>query len=267
MPRNSYSKEVTRQLQAAELVITSARKLAEPIAAAIDGKIGHHTQPGETPIDWRHLQVVCGRVLLESANRLRQVDEAHTDAEVAGRVLRSRRDAAVAQLRGELRRVRFYLDETLSKQDAKELFPQRRFITTIDPANLARLGKHLGALLRGNVGGVPVASVSNLPSADALAESVETATRAVEEALEALAPELRRRSFAFDNKEKERKEALETWRRTRDLLTGVYRLAGFDYLADQLRERRRKKAAEEGEGELPQLSEAGPAAAAAVTMA
>lgn len=41
---------------------------------------------------------------------------------------------------------------------------------------------------------------------------------------------------------------MRSFRSTRELLRGFYRLAGFDYLADELRDRRRKKAAgEEGE--------------------
>ncbi len=48
----------------------------------------------------------------------------------------------------------------------------------------------------------------------------------------------------------ERQEALRTFRISRELLRGFYRLAGFDYLAEQLRDRKRKKAGEEeGEGE------------------
>ncbi len=246
MPRHSISKQITRQLQEAERVISSARELAEPIAAAIEERLGRHLEDGETPLDWKLAQEACSRSLAASASRLQEVDERHAETEANGLLLRSRRDDTVAELRGELRRVRFYLDERLSKQEATDLFPQRRHITTLDPANLIRTARHLAGLLRGPVARAqPAAAAANLPEPHEVAESLDAATLKVEDALAKLEPELRRRSLAFDEKGQERKEALDSWRRTRDLLIGIYRVAGFDYLADDLRLKRRKKAAEE----------------------
>lgn len=237
MPRFSISKQVTRQLQATERVISSASELADPIAAAIAEKIGPSQQPGETPIDWRQLQETCARVLNESAERLRQLDDAHAGLDVAGQLLRNRRDEAVAALREELRQVRFYLDKNLPKEDVKDLLPQRRNISNLDPANLVRLSHHLAGQLRAQLVGARIAvpASPSQPSAEVLAAELEAATQAVEATIAALEPELRRRAMAYDQKGREKDDALDRWRRMKDLLAGIYRVAGFDYLVDQLR--------------------------------
>lgn len=254
MPRFSISKQVTRQLQAAERVISSASELAEPIAAAIAAKLGPAQQPGDPLIDWRQLQDVCARVLRDSADRLRRLDETHAGLDATGQLLRNRRDEAVVLLREELRRVRYYFDKTLPKEDVKDILPQRRIISSLDPANLVRLGKHLTGLLRAELVGARtlVAASPSQPSAELLAQGLEGAVAAVEATLEALEPELRKRSLAYDQKGREKEEALDAWRRTRDLLAGIYRVAGFDYLVEQLRvPSQRKKATEPGKEETP----------------
>lgn len=252
MATYTYSRQVSHQLEATTKAADSARQLAVPIAAEVAVKIAPILGQGETPPSWEQVQTLFGRLLENSAQRLRAVDESHALTEVDGHVLRQERDEAADKLRQELRRARFLLDETLSKEEAFLLFPQRQKITTLDPASLVRLGRHIAGLLRGTSLQAKVQlEGGEVLNAQALLAAVEAATRGLETALAELGPKLRELSFTLDKRRQERKDALRTFRSTRELLRGFYRLAGFDYLADQLRSRPRKKV-EESEGEAPQ---------------
>ncbi len=249
MATYTYSRQVSHQLEATTKAAESARRLASPIAAEIAAKMAPILGEGETQPSWEQVQTFFGRLLEDSADGLREVDESHALAEVDGSVLRQQRDEVADKLRQELRRARFLLDETLPKEQAFTLFPQRRKITTLDPASLVRLGRHIAGLLRGTSLQAKVQlEGGEVLNAVALLAAVEAATRNLEAVLAELGPKLREQGFSIDTRRQERKEALRTFRSTRELLRGFYRLAGFDYLADQLRDRRRKKA-EEGEGE------------------
>jgi hypothetical protein len=256
MATYTYSKEVTRQLKATRRVASSAVELAGPITEAIDQKVAPVIDPAEPGVDWSQIQRLFGRLLEHSAEKLRQVDDNHAQTEVDSHYLRQRRDELVAKLRQDLRRARFLLDQTMSKEDARRLFPQRGRIGNLDAGNLARLGSHLATLLRGNALRPKASLEDDVINAEALVQAIEAATQELEALLAELEPKLRREAFSFDKRRQERKEAVRSFRSTRELLRGFYRLAGFDYLADELRDRRRKKAEEEGDetmegGEMP----------------
>lgn len=258
MATYTYSRQVSHQLEATTKAADSARQLAAPIAAEIAIKMAPILGQDETPPSWDQVQTLFGRLLEASAARLREVDENHTLTEVDGQFLRQQRDQVADKLRQELRRARFLLDETLSKEDAITLFPQRQKITTLDPASLVRLGRHIARLLRSTSLQAKVQlEGGEVLNAEALLAAVEAATQNLEAVLAELGPKLSELSHSVAKRRQERQEAIATFRSTRELLRGFYRLAGFDYLADQLRDRRRKKSEEDG-GEAPEAAEMTP---------
>ncbi len=249
MATYTYSKQVTRQLKEATKAARSALESASTITAVVDKKLAALLGDGGPQVDWDAFQKTAGLLLDASSESLRQVDEEHAQLEVNGQFLRQLRDEAADQLRVELRRARFLLDETLSKEDAKTLFPQRRNLSTIDPANLVRLGRHISALLRGDVAKVRTRTEGGeLLNAEALAQAIDTATAGLAQVFDDLEPKQRQEALSFAKRLLERKEVLRTYRSTKQMLSGLYRLAGYDYLAEQLRDRRRRPGTEE-EGE------------------
>lgn len=239
------SKQITRQLVQTSKVASSALEQADTIATAMEKALGSYAQDGEPPIAWAQLQKLVGRRLMSSSDTLRQADDRLSAAGTSGTQLRQQRRAAVSLLRQELRRVRFLFDETLPKLDSQELFPQRGRLSSLDPARLARLGRQIVELLQKESTQARLqAETGNLPQVGALAGTVEAATLQLEGVLQDLEPELRNEERSFDQRQQGRQETLESWRRSREFLRGIYRVAGFDYLAEQLLVRRPKKAAE-----------------------
>jgi hypothetical protein len=254
----SPGKLITQELEATAAVANAARDQALPIASALQRELGPYAEAGEPPVEWEQLQKLIGRRLAANGQSLKLADNRLSSAGLTNLQLRQQRRARQELLRQELRRVRFLFDETLPKLEARELFPLRGKLASLSPVRLGRLGHQMVEVLRRDATLVQVqADAGNLPQAAALAESVEAATNQLEAVLEAIAPEKSNRNVSFDQRKKERQETLESWRRGRDLLRGLYRVAGFDYLADQLRESRRKKAEEEGEG-MPMAAEVPP---------
>lgn len=257
MPTYSFSKEITRQLGAATKVATSAVGVAAAIKEAIDRKVEPVLDAGGARVDWNEVQSIFGRLLVHSAANLRTVDERHAQSDVDSGFLRRQRNEAAKKLRQELRRARFLLDDTLSKEAANSFFPQRGIVSSIDPANLVRLGRHIAGLLRGETGQLrSQLAGGELINAAALIEALESATAGLEAALAELEPKLRQKALSFDQRRQERQEAVRTFRATREMLDGFYRLAGYDYLADQLRDTRRKKPEAEEAPIPPKAAEA-----------
>lgn len=245
----TYSRQITRQLEANTKSAKSALELAEPIAAVIEQKLAPIVAETEPKVDWKQIQTLFGRLLSHSGERLRQVDESHAQTEVDGKFLLRQRNQAVAQLRVELRRTRFLLDQSLSKEDAKALFPQRGQIGKLGATDLVALGRHLVNLLRAEELASRARAGSPALNPEGTVQAVEEATRQLEVALDLLGSKQQRQSFSLDQRRQERKEAMRTYRSTRELLRGFYRLAGYDYLAEQLQDRRRPQLAEETETE------------------
>ena len=264
----SPSKGVNRQLLGTIKVASSALEQAEPIAAVLEKELAPYGTEGEPKVEWGQLQKLLGRRLMASGDSHKTADDNLEAASFDGAQIRRQRKEAVEQLRRELRRVRFLLDETLPKEEAYELFPQRGRLGAIEPLRLARIGRRVAEVLRKSETQARVQNeAGNLPQPAALAQTVDAAAEKLEQVLEAQAPRERQHEISFDRRKQERAEVIESWRRTRDLLRGIYRMAGFDYMAEQLRDRRRKKA-EEGEGEAEAMAgakptEAKPAAAPA----
>ncbi len=250
----SPSKLITRQLVSTSKVASSALEQAATIATALEKALGPYALDGEPKIEWAQLQKLVGRRLNANSESLRQADDRLTAAGTSGTQLRQQRRAAALWSRQELRRVRFLLDETLPKVDAQQLFPLRGRLSSIEPPRLARLGRQVVVMLRMESTQARLqAETGNLPQVAALAETVEAATAQLEAVLESLEPERRLEERSFDQRRQGRQETLESWRRSRDFLRGIYRVAGFDYLAEQLIERRPKKAMENEETPEPAL--------------
>lgn len=238
-------KQITRQLVEATKVASSALEQADTVAVAMEKAFGPFALDGEPAIPWAQLQKLVGRRLKANAESLRLADDRLSAAGSTGTQLRQQRRAASALLRQELRRVRFLFDETLPRLDAQELFPQRGRLSSLDPIRLARLGRQTADLLRRETTQARLqAQNGNLPQVGALAETVEAATVQLEAVLENLEPEIRLEERTFDERRQGRRETVDGWRRSRDFLRGIYRAAGFDYLAERLLVKRAKK----GEG-------------------
>lgn len=252
----SPSKQITKQLVVTAEVANAARDQADAVAVVLQEELGAYAQEGEPAVEWAQLQKLLSRRLAAKGESLRMADNKLSSAGITNLQLRQQRRAAAAMLRKELRGVRFLLDETLPKEEASELFPLRGKLNALDPVRLGRLGHQMAEVLRREATQVQLQPVTgNLPQPGPLADSVEAAALQLEGVLEAIGPEKSARNLSFDERKQERLEALESWKRGRELLRGLYRVARFDYLAEQLRDRRRKKAAEETAPPAPRVEE------------
>ena len=245
------SRVVTRQHDRSALIASAAKKNADAVSAALNARLASHFQKANLPeIDWKPILEVVGQFMLDSGKTLLERDGDLQLRRRLERQLRDRRDLAAEQIRKQLRGVRFLIDQAFGKEKARLLFPARAELSNLDPRNLLRVAKEIIELLQGS--GIVWPTVEQLgyaPPPAQLIAALEQSIPALDLALDDLRPEKRGAEFALGTRQMDLDLTVDAMQRGGDCLYGLFRFAGFDFAADRLRPRRRRKAKDGGGSE------------------
>lgn len=248
----SPSKVVTRQYDQIALMASAAQRSADAVAAGLNARLASQLQGAEpSSIDWKSMLEKLGQFLLDNGNVLVGRDQ---EVQLTRRIenqLRDRRDQTVKQLREELRGVRTLLDKVLGKERSLAVFPDRRFLNSLDARNLVRVAREMVALLQGSGVVWPEPDkLKHLPNPVTLVVALTASAAELESTLEELRPETRGAEFALGTRRMDLDNSLDAMQRGADFLFGLFRFGGFDFAAERLRPRRKKAkgSAEEEEG-------------------
>lgn len=247
-----YSRMVARQLEEAKEIALAFGKSSGKAAMALERRFSPDPADPLT-IDFRALLDALGQDLIASAERLAELDREGQVELLLEKQSRERRDLAMSQLRDQLKGARFLLDQAFGKAKASSLFPDRARLSRLPPRHLLALAKSIAQVLRGaEVEWPPLERESHLPRREELAAGLESAALELEAQLAALAPERAASVFTRGSKNAAFLASRRTVSSATQALTGLFRLAGFEYAARRLgRPRKRGPGKVEAEPSAP----------------
>lgn len=236
------SKMVTRQHDVTALIGTAAIKNADVLAAKLTAHFTAQTQQAEPPqMDWKTILIDVGQFLVRNAVGLVERDEELQKQRRLQRQLRFQRNDAAAQIRTQLRGMRFLVDEAFGKEKAKLIFAARTDLQRLDAKALIRVAGEAVELLHGNEHPWPdLTEMGHVATPAMLLASLEQAIPKLAAAVDGLRPEKSGADHALGNKTREFEATVEAMQRGADFLFGLFRLVSFDVEAERLRPRRRK---------------------------
>jgi hypothetical protein len=245
-----YSKVVARQLEEASDIALAFGKNAEKVAIALLQRFAANAaNTAAAPVDWKAALDTLGQNLLEASGQLAELDAEYQIQLLLEKQGRGRRDAAMEKLRNQLRGASFLLDQAFGKEKASGYFPDRSDLTRVKPRNLGPLARSIAQVLRGTEVDWPqLDGETHVPKPQELAASLETTAGELENLLAALVPERGGSVFTRGSKKAEVLATRRAVSSTTAALSGLFRVAGFDYAAKRLG-RPRKKGSGEPEGE------------------
>lgn len=246
-----YSKVVARQLEEARDISLAVGKNAEKVAISLQQRlVVNNAEPGA--IDWKLVLDALGKSLLETTESLVEQDSEYQVQLLLAKQGRERRDAAMEKVRNQLRGARFLLDQAFGREKASGYFPERSELGRLMPRNLMSLARSIARVLRGTEVDWPsLEGEIHVPQPQALASAMEAATNDLEAALLALSPERSGTAFARGTKRAELVATQRSVSSTTAALSGLFRVAGFDYYARQLRPSTRRSGKTPGEASPP----------------
>lgn len=230
-----YSKVVARQLEEAQAIALAVGKSADKVAASLRQRLAAgNAEPVE--IDWVEVLGSLGQHLLETTRNLVEQDSEYQTQILLEKQGRERRNSAMEKVRNQLRGVRFLLDQAFGREKASSYFPDRSDLGRLLPRNLLALARAMAQVLRGaEVDWPPLDGESHVPQPQQLATGLENAANELEALLNALAPERSASVFSRGTKRAELQATRQAVSSTTAALSGLFRVAGFDYAASHLR--------------------------------
>jgi hypothetical protein len=228
------SRTVTRKQGTASLVEAAAVTHAAEVAERLTGRLGAAGE-GEPPLDLVALQNRLGSVLQAEREAMEGADSAHIEELRDDIVPRERRDAAVGALHDRVSRVRGTVETVFGAGASNRLFAIQG-LTSRNPEVLRRQAERIVVRLRDESKPLPQPDVTWLAvDPAAWAAEIEPAHAELVAALRAVYADRRRAETTFRLKQ----EALDAHNRTyaavTSILSGLYRLAGFDAYEQRLR--------------------------------
>lgn len=241
MPSQSVKHQEARIRKVFSAAYARASLIADDLAAILQ----RFLKPGDVMPNFRQLQELVGDWLDEISNKLTESDQDLARGRknlVQGRLeLRSTGNS----LRKELAEVRRFLDESFGKEASRGLLPERNPYR-LDIGGLQMVGTQMVSLLRDEPRFASARSKSKAegsrPTATGLASAVESRLAELKQIQDSLEPGRREVETRLELKNRELSDAIDAQRRARDLLYGIYRAAGYDYMADSLGVKTRRKA-------------------------
>lgn len=236
------SKMVTQQHLVTSSIGAAAISNADDLAAKLTETLAAHSQQAEAPqMDWKSILLDIGQFLVESSETLVQRDNELQLSRRTERQLRFQRDDAASQIRGQLKGMRYLVDEAFGKERAKLIFPARADLQRVNAPNLLRIAREAVETLRGEgVTWPDLSALGHLATPAQLLAVLEPAIPALASALDGLHPGMRSAVHALGNKNRDFEATVEAMQRGADLLYGLFRFVGYDVEADRLRVRRRR---------------------------
>ena len=239
------------QLESGELA-AAARRFKTEVQQGLEGLLSGELRDSERLPDLTFLHELIGRLLDRNSNQLAEVDGRQSNQLRNAAVLRAERDQLSEALRARMRDVRYLLDRNVQEGAVKATLRDRR-LSVVRPRLLVSGARDLIAALRD-----PKLSLERLsedrtvPSAEALAQALESEIAQLEQVLLLLSPQKKESEAELGSKRAEVEKVTEKNRRCADALFGLFRLAGIDFHAERLRPKARsKKRVEERKEELP----------------
>jgi hypothetical protein len=231
----------------------AAIKNADVLAAKLTAKLATQTQQAEPPrMDWKTILVDVGQFLVDNGLGLVETDEELEKQRRLQRQLRFQRDDATAQIRTQLRGLRYLLDEAFGKEKSKQMFPARTDHQRLDAKALLRVAVEGRDVLRGQEYSWPdLSGLGHLATPASLLASLESSIPLLATAVDGLRPEKTGVDHALGNKTRELEATVDAMQRGADFLFGLFRYASFDFEADRLKPRRRKARSPAKPEEMP----------------
>ncbi len=236
------SKMVTRQHDISATIGAAAIKNADALAAKLTERLTAQSQQAEPPqMDWKAILMDVGQYLVNNGKGLLERDEELQKQRRLQRQLRFQRNDAAAQIRTQLRGMRFLVDEAFGKEKSKLIFPARTDLQRLDIKGLLRVAQEAVELLRGAEHPWPdLAALGHVATPAMILASLEQTIPSLAAAIDGLRPEKSGADHALGNKTRDLEMTVDAMRRGADFLFGLFRLVSFDVEAQRLRPRRRK---------------------------
>lgn len=239
------SKMVTRQFELTALAAGAALENSPVVAAKIAELLILQTAEPGPAVDWQASIDSIGHFLQATAAQLLDRYRDFEKSRTRGVQLRDQRDQAAEKVRAELRSLRFVFDEVFGREQAARLFPARGALSGLTAPSLVQMARELAELLRSDRINWPSQPLGrHLTPAAELAASLEASAEQLAAPLDDLRPKKRGGDVSRNAKNLELALATDRMRRGTDFLFGVYRLAGFDQAAANLRPARVRRKAE-----------------------
>lgn len=233
MPRKRLpSQRDARNTHLAGITAAAANVWAPPVAAALEALLGPYLEAGEKMPDAELLQKLVGRLLADREKQLDAVAAKAQSHRTAAAGWRIRRDAAAKDLRDELRRARFYLEQARGKGEGAH-HGLGEGLSYMAPSHLARTGEQIAATLDYFEANLP--KDETLPSAAALAQAVRAKAAVLTAILKKLEPRRQDAEISRVKRTQEHAKIEITIRRTAGFLSGLYKLCDFDDFAHKVR--------------------------------
>ena len=246
-----YSKVVARELETAQEIVSAVAKSVDKVALSLQQRLASETAQ-LTPVDWKTVLDTLGHNLLETTGSLVEQDAEYQTQRLLEKQSRERRNAAMEKVRNQLRGARFLLDQTFGREKASAYFPDRSDLTRVLPRNLLALARSIAQVLRGAEVEWPTAeSGPHVPKQAELAAGLDLAANELEAMLNALAPERSGSVFTRGTKKAELVATRQALSSTTAALSGLFRVAGFDYAARRLRPQPQSRGKAPSEGGTP----------------
>lgn len=232
------SQRVVRNTNLAGITAAAAKVWAPPVGAALEDLLRPYLEQGEAMPDAVLLQRLVGRLLADREKQLDTVALKAQDHRANAAGWRIRRDAAAKALREELRRARFFFDETRGKgEGARQGLGEG--LSYMAPSHLARTGAQAAATLDYFEADLP--RKETLPPAGALAQAIREKVAALEATLEKLEPRRQDAEISRVKRTQEHAKIEKAIRRSAGFLAGLYKLCDFEDFAKKVRPVFRRK--------------------------
>lgn len=246
-----FSKVVARQLEEATKIGSAAIKNADQVAERLGQHFAPRLRADQEQPDWKLVFETLGRNLIEASDQLGQQEATYQTQLRLEKQLRDQRDETIEKVRNQLRGARYLLDQVFGKEKASALFPLRADLARVIPRNLVPMARAMGLLLRGSgVTWPALDGEGHVPKPLELAVSLDGAVAELEVVLGQLTPEKKGNVFLLGNRRAELDATAKVVSATASALAGLFRVAGFEFAAQRLRTKtRRRPRLGEGQGE------------------
>lgn len=237
---NIQSAGVSRRFENIMVAARQAIDQAPLVAGAIAPDLVPELEEGEVLPDYVLSQKLISRALVRVSRQLDEADHQRKHVKSVDSHHKKVVDKATGKLRAALVDVRYILDRTLSKEEAKEFFEGRSNLAKLKSPVIERVSARLISLLTDpKIGWQEVADEGYRSTAEATRVRLQKALTEFEQAKEVRLPERNALLSAQGHFERELEEKRRRLRRLLRHLRGLYEGAGFEREAAGLVLRRR----------------------------
>jgi len=201
-------------------------------ARRIEQLLAPFLEQAEDMPDFELMLKLVGRLLAFHEKQATAIDEKTESYRISAVRLRIRRDEAAKALREELRRARYFFDQSRGKGEGAKL-GLGEGLSYKNPRLLVRLGHQIADFLPDFAQKVP--TDDRLPSPAALERSIRAKAEDLDQALAHLDPQAENEAVSRIRRRRETRQTERIIRRATTFLAGFYKLCELDDFAKKVR--------------------------------